>query len=157
FALSTGTGFAPSNFVLAAFGYNTGWRVDKHVRLLGNVNNDRRKDIVGFGDDGVWLSLASPTPKTYSPLIKSSLVGPPTYVLAGFGYNTGWRVDKHVRLLADVNGDGLQDIVAFGDDGVWTALSTGTGFAPAQFVLQAFGYNQGWRTDKHVRLLTDVN
>jgi len=157
FALSDGSGFAKSSFVLANFGYNQGWRVDKHVRLLGNVNIDGRKDIVGFFDDGVWLSLASPPPRLPSPLYKPSLFGPPAFVLANFGYNQAWRVDKHVRLLADVNGDGLQDIVAFGDDGVWTALSTGSGFGPAQFVLPSFGYNQGWRVDKHVRLLADVN
>ena len=33
-------------------------------------------------------------------------------------YNSGWRVDKHPRIVADVNGDGKVDIVAFGDSNV---------------------------------------
>jgi hypothetical protein len=37
--------------------------------------------------------------------------------------------DKHPRLLADVNGDGLSDIVAFDELGVWVSLSTASGFA----------------------------
>jgi len=46
-----------------------------------------------------------------------------------------------------------KDIVAFGDDGVWVARSTGSGFEAAQFVLAAFGYNQGWRVGKHPRFV----
>jgi hypothetical protein len=34
-------------------------------------------------------------------------------------------VDRHVRLLADITGDGRTDIVGFGDDGVWVSLSQG--------------------------------
>ena len=46
-----------------------------------------------------------------------------------------------------------KDIVAFGDDGVWVARSTGSGFEAAQFVLAAFGYNQGWRVGKQPRFV----
>jgi hypothetical protein len=35
-------------------------------------------------------------------------------VLAGFGYNQGWRVDQHPRFVEDVTGDGNADIVGFG-------------------------------------------
>ena len=147
-ALSTGTGFRPATFVIANFGYNQGWRVDRHVRLLADVNGDGRKDIVAFGDDGVWLSLAT----------ADGYFTPPAFVLANFGYNQGWTPSKHIRAMADVNGDGRQDIVAFGDDGVWIALSTGDGFGPAQFVLAAFGYNAGgWRVDMHPRMLADLD
>jgi hypothetical protein len=38
-----------------------------------------------------------------------------------------WFVDRHPRLLADITGDGRADIVAFGDTGVWTAISNGDG------------------------------
>jgi hypothetical protein len=146
-ARSTGTGFATPTRVLGGFGINSGsWQVEKHVRLLGDVNGDRKQDIVGFGRDGVWLAL-------------STGIGfaAPTFVLADFGYTQGWRVEKHVRLLADINNDNRQDIVAFGDDGVWTALATSTGFDPPRFVFANFGYNQAWRVEKHVRLLADIN
>jgi hypothetical protein len=49
-------------------------------------------------------------------------------VVTDFGFNTGgWRIDRHPRLLADINRDGLADIVGFGDAGIYTALSRGDG------------------------------
>ncbi|MBX3325627.1 MAG: FG-GAP-like repeat-containing protein [Nitrospira sp.] len=150
-ALSTGGGFAPVSPtpVVPDFGYDQGWRVDKHVRLLADVNNDGRKDIVGFGDDGVRLSLATSDGNFSNPV----------FVLANFGYKQGWRTERHIRTTADVNGDGMQDIVAFGDDGVWLAISTGNGFIePQQPVLSNFGFRVGsWRVDRHPRMLADVN
>src|SRR5262249_6419101 len=45
--------YRPS-FVLANYATNAGgWHPDKHVRLVGDVDNDGRTDIVGFGDAGV--------------------------------------------------------------------------------------------------------
>lgn len=147
-ALSTGTGFGDATFVLADFGYNQGWRLDRHVRLLADVNGDGRKDIAAFGDDGVWLALAT----------AQGSFTPPALVLAAFGTAQGWTSAKHLRTAADVNGDGRQDLVGFGDDGVWTALSTGNGFDPAQHVLADFGYSAGrWRLDRHPRVLVDIN
>ena len=37
-------------------------------------------------------------------------------------------MDKHLRFLTDVNGDGKADIVGFGDDAVQVALSDGQEF-----------------------------
>jgi len=71
-------------------------------------------------------------------------------------YKQGWGAENP-RLLADVNGDGKQDIVGFGQDGVWIAFSTGAGFGPIQFALAEFGYNQGWRVSDHVRAAADIN
>jgi hypothetical protein len=36
--------------------------------------------------------------------------------------------------MADVNGDGKQDIVGFANEGVWLALSTGTGFTAPRLI-----------------------
>ena len=80
-----------------------------------------------------------------------------------FGYDAssgGWRVEMHPRTVADVNGDGRADIVGFGGGGVYAALSTGTGFAAPQFVLQSFGYEPSagsWRVEIHPRTVADVN
>lgn len=127
-AYSTGTGFAAPVYDLADFGYNQGWRVDKHTRLVGDVNGDGRDDIVGFGDAGVYLSLST-----------ASGIGPAVYALAAFGANDGWNNTDHVRTLADINGDGRADLVGFGYDGVWTALSNGSSFDAVHYVLAAFG------------------
>jgi FG-GAP-like repeat len=134
---------------LAGFAFNNGvWRVEKHVRLLGDITGDGKADIVAFGDDGVWVATSNGAGFDVA-----------RFVIANFGYNAGgWRVDKHPRFLADVNGDGKADIVAFGDDGVWLATSNGSGFNPPQFVLADFGYNAGgWRVEDHPRLLADFN
>ncbi|WP_162180451.1 FG-GAP repeat domain-containing protein, partial [Methylocapsa aurea] len=109
---------------------------DKHVRLVADINSDGKADIIGFGDDGVWTALSA----------GDGGFAPEKFVLANIGFNQGWRPDKHVRLVADLNNDRRADIVGFGDDGVWTALSAGDGgFAPEKFVLANFGFNQGWR------------
>jgi hypothetical protein len=124
------------------------WNVDKHVRLMADVNNDQKGDIVAFGDAGVWTALSK----------GDGTFDPQKLVLADFGANQGWSPDKHVRLMADVNNDGKSDIVAFGDAGVWTALSKGDGtFDPQKLVLADFGMQQGWDPAKHVRVIANVS
>jgi hypothetical protein len=41
------------------FAVDQAWRVDRHPRFLADVNDDDRADIVGFGDAGVYVSLAT--------------------------------------------------------------------------------------------------
>jgi hypothetical protein len=49
-------------------------------------------------------------------------------------------VDRHLRFLADITGDGRADIVGFGDDGVWVSLSQGDGtFTAPRLVVGNFG------------------
>ena len=117
-----------------SFGFDQGWRVDKHPRFLADITGDGRADIVGFGDAGVWTALSN----------GDGSFQPAQFVQAEFGFDQGWRVDKHPRFLADITGDGRADIVGFGDAGVWTALSNGDGsFQAAQFVLADLGFEGG--------------
>jgi hypothetical protein len=146
-ALGTGSGFSEPHFVVPELGYDKGWVPDKHLRILANLNGDACDDIVAFGQDGVWFALAD----------GSGGFSAPIFAIPNFGANQAWDPAKHPRIMADINGDGRDDIVAFGDDGVWTALSTGTGFAPPHFVLADFGYNQGWRLPRNTRQLADWN
>jgi hypothetical protein len=120
--------------------------VSDHVRTMADVNGDGRQDIVGFGIHGTWIALSTGVG-----------FGPMQFAIADFGYNQGWRVSKHVRTMADINGDGRQDIVGFGENAVWIALSTGAGFGAAQLALSDFSYNQGWRVDRHPRFVADLN
>ena len=69
-------------------------------------------DIVGFGADGVHVSLAT----------GDGHFAPSTVELAFFGTNAGWSSnDTYPRELADVNGDGMADIVGFGNVGVYVS------------------------------------
>jgi hypothetical protein len=82
----------------------------------------------------------------------------PKRVLRDYAAETGWRVAKHPRLLADLTGDGHPDIVGFGFESVWTALNKRDGtFQPARPVLDGFCENAGgWRVADHLRFLADL-
>ena len=147
-ALNNGDGtFGPARFVLANFGYNQGWRVQAHPRFLADLTGDGRADIVGFGNAGVYVALNN----------GDGTFGEVRRVIDDLGYANGWRVEEHVRLMADLTGDGKADIVAFGNDGVWTAIGNGDGsFAAPRLVLAGFDSAQGWSAARHVRLMADL-
>ena len=132
------------------FGFNAGgWRIDKHVRLVGDVAGNKRGDLVGFGDGGVLVSFNNGN-NTFTKPVK--------LVLADFGYNAGgWRVEKHLRYLSDIRGVGRCDIVGFGDGGVLVSRNDGNAnFKPVHVALNDFGYSAGgWRLDRHLRFLGD--
>jgi hypothetical protein len=133
--------------VLAGFGVQQGWHVDKHPRLVIDLDNDGYPDIIGFGDDGVWTAIND----------RNGGFGTSQFTQGLFGYNQGWRVDQHPRLVIDLNGDGIADIIGFGDAGIWTAIGKGDGtFHDAQFVHANLGVQQGWRVDRHPRLAADL-
>lgn len=106
--------FEPSQLVLNDYGEAQGWTGGKHLRFLTDVTGDNTPDIIGFGNEGVWVSHNN---------------GDGTFeqaqlVCRGFGYNEdagGWRIDRHPRFLADITGDGRLDIVGFGGPGVHVA------------------------------------
>ena len=119
----------------------------QHPRMLADLTGDGRADIVGFGDDGVYVALGN---------------GDGTVRWAAgasdFGYGQGWRIDEHPRFITDITGDGRPDVVGFGNDGVFVALSNGDGsFQPIQLVLADFAPNaNGWHADRHPRVMADV-
>lgn len=151
-ALGTGTGsFGPVGFRAAAFGVQQGWLSDgSFPRMLADVNGDGRADIVGFGQDDVYVALGR-ADGGFTTAVASHV---------GFTRNTGWtNQDAYTRQLADVNGDGKADIVGFADDGVYVSLATGDGrFGDMAFAFSGFGRNSGWISDdRYHRELADVN
>jgi Phosphoesterase family/FG-GAP-like repeat len=143
--LSNGDGSFSLAAGIADFGVNQGWRVDQHPRFLADVTGDGRADIVGFGIAGAYVALSNGDGSF------SMADG-----IANFGVDQSWRVDQHPRFLADVTGDGRADIVGFGGDGVYVALSNGDGSFSLAAGIDNFGLDQGWRVDQHPRFLADV-
>ena len=83
---------------------------DQYPRELADVNGDGRADIVGFGQAGVQVSLATGNGHFAAPAFELTAFGP------GAG---GWSTDNiYPRELADVTGNGQADIVGFSQAGV---------------------------------------
>jgi len=162
-ALSNGDGtfgkrIDESNFLrpersLNKYGHDSSagrWRVDEHPRFVSDIDGDGRADIVGFHDNNVKTSLSLGNGTFKEPMV----------AVEGYAFNLGWRVDTHPRFMADINGDGQEDIVGFYKDGVYSSLSNGDGtFANPRLVLDSFGSVStagGWRK-KHYRFMADIN
>ena len=91
-------------------------------------------DIIGFGMSGVSIVRNNQKHE----------------VVSNFGYNAGgWRVDKHVRLLADTTGNKRLDIVGFGEAGVYISRNNDDNtFQPPRMVLSDFTYaGGGWHIE----------
>jgi hypothetical protein len=115
---------AGARFVLAGFGTQQGWQVDRHPRFMADITGDGRADIVGFGDAGVTTSVA----------LGDGGFAAAQLVVGDLGYNQGWRIGTNPRFVTDITGDRRADIVAIGNAGVYTAVSSGNGgFGPLQF------------------------
>jgi len=138
--------FTPKRLWLRAFGASQGWDSSKHLRLLSDVDGDGLADLVGFGENGVWVS-------------KSNGVRflDPVQVSNAFGYDTGWRLGTHVRALANLNNDRFADLIGLGPNGVQVALGNASGFDPPVMWSSDLGDSTGWLASQHVRLIGDVD
>ncbi|MFJ8664019.1 FG-GAP-like repeat-containing protein [Streptomyces sp. NPDC093795] len=143
--------FAEPLYVLDDFGADQGWTsVGEHPRFLLRTTGGGTADVVGFGPQGLVVSRGR----------GDGTFEPSKLVLNDFGTDQGWTGKKHLRLIADVTGDGNPDVVGFGDEGVWVSHNLGDGrFEQAQLVCRGFGYDDdagAWRVDRHPRFLADV-
>jgi hypothetical protein len=146
----TGKRMSDPQLVLAAFGKNQGWGdQNTHPRQLADVNGDGRQDIVGFFNDGVYVAFGTATGFTM-----------PSKKLSAFGVSAGgWSNNsQYPRMVVDINGDGLADIVGFASAGVFVALSTGEGFSAQAQWAAGYGTATGWSNmDEFPRTLADVD
>lgn len=126
-------------------------------RMFADVDGDGQLDIVGFGDAGVWVALGA------MPQADGTGAFGPIYLASpAFGRAQGWDYQSNKYSLADVNGDGLLDIVGFGNDLTGIALGSiadGSG----QFSWSTVNYtpdysaSTAWENSLHLRELADVN
>ena len=116
------------------------------------MNGDGMADIIGFGNAGVYVSLATGGGSFAAPI----------FALSTFGTAGGWTSENlYPREVADVNGDDRADIVGFGGTGVNVALGNADGtFDLPTSDLNAFGSGPSagaWTSeDEYPRLLADV-
>ncbi|HRY97474.1 MAG TPA: peptidoglycan DD-metalloendopeptidase family protein [Bacteroidales bacterium] len=160
-ATSYGTGFNAPSVWTADFANNSGlpgsgfdWNefetVDdechpSYIRTIGDVNGDGMTDIIGFGKYATYAYKSNGT-----EFVQYA-------VLYDFHEADGWNTRNYPRFVADVNGDGMDDIIGYGDDGVYVSLSTGTGFLPKRKWIGEFGRLQGYSNTKIERHIKDVN
>jgi hypothetical protein len=65
-------------------------------------------------------------------------------------------VQDYIRTVGDINGNNMTDLVGFGLDGVYIALSTGSGFSPVSRWTNSFDLSDGWTVADFVRTVGDV-
>lgn len=134
-----------STWIATAFTANSGWDAADNPVTLADVNGDGLSDIIGF-KSGTQVALAT-----------GSDFAPPTTWISNFSPEFNWTADQP-RYLADINGDGLADIVGFSTNGVITALADAANdrFIQQPGIFAFFAPNNGWDTDAP-RYLADVN
>ena len=113
--------FQPVRLATAMFGVGQGWTSqDARPRAVADLNHDGFADILSFDPGGTMVAFGN----------GDGTFTPPSADLADFGKSQGWSSDTvwH-RELADLNGDGYVDVVAFGIAGVLAGLNQEVFFA----------------------------
>lgn len=147
-ALGTKYGTFGKGIALYDFCTKKEWDDKKHERLVADVNNDGKKDLVGFGNGAVWSAFGNGD-GTFRKTVK---------IFNNFSAEQGYNTTVHERQIGDINADGKQDLIAFADKKIYVALGKGNGiFGEAQPAAVVMNANSGWRSDKHNRWAIDMN
>jgi hypothetical protein len=139
------------------FGTAQGWSKATTPRFIADVNNDGYVDIIGFGGSGVYVSEGR------APSADGSGAFAPSYLaIADYGNSTGWGATDHVRNFGDMNGDGVLDIIGFGDASTFVALghidqASGQVSWTLNAMLNDFTIAEGWNSQTHFRDVVDIN
>jgi hypothetical protein len=125
--------------------YDGGWRLDPHLCSLADVTEDGLLDIVGFGENHVYIGRNNGN-GTFSPaqfVIDNCCIGA-----------SGWQISLHSRFVADLTGGGRVDIIGCGDVGCDASSNNGrSGFGPVNIVINDFGTVQGWQMPSTLRVI----
>jgi autotransporter passenger strand-loop-strand repeat protein len=133
-----------------------GWTDATTVRDIVYDAKTGYYDIIAFGAAGVYVSMGQdPTTHNGQPFGQLYLA------LANFGSDQGWSVSGTPRLVGDVTGDGIPDIVGFGTSDTYVAVGSYDSSGNLQFKIDPtktiadYGSSEGWSssTDQTVRTL----
>ena len=94
---------------------------DRYPRSLVDINNDGKLDVVGFGEAQGYAALGDGKGGFGAINPVAGLSG---FTPVGGGWNSS---DRYPRLFADVNNDGLVDVVGFGEEHAFVALGKADG------------------------------
>lgn len=140
-------------------GDDQGWNNASTLRDVVADPQTGFDDILAFGYAGVYVAMGQ-DPATHG----GQPFGQLNLAMNDFGAAQGWSVDQTPRLVGDVNGDGILDIVGLGSTKTFVALGSKDQNGNLQFTVDPnltigdFGSAQGWSgTDPQtMRALGDV-
>ena len=148
--------FAPAQNWIKYYGSGGsagGW-TGAHPRHVIDVNGDDLPDIVGFASTGAMVALNTGD-NSFAPAQNWI-----EYYGSGKGHGS-WSPAHHPRIIEDVNGDDLPDIVGFASTGAMVALNTGSGgFSQPRNWIKYFGSGASigrWSVAYHPRYVKDLN
>ncbi len=132
--ISTGSGFkAPESWTVEFKGTNDNWIAGRNPRYIQDMNGDGLADLIGFTDDHVIVAFS--TGKSFTA---------PEKWTKDFTYNNGGWNDSAgtMRVLGDVNGDRLPDVIAFGHNNTYFGISVGSKFSSDLYdeIKDTYGY-----------------
>jgi len=127
--------------------------LNDYLRILKDFNNDGKADIIGFGAVGVHVAQASN--QKFDVMQDSGTA----VVIDHFGTEAGWTTRRHQRVVADIDNDGLLDIVGFGDVGVIVSYGSASGMEAPIDVGPNYYKFEGWASEAgyYIRKVIDVN
>ncbi|KKB96858.1 FG-GAP repeat protein, partial [Candidatus Arcanobacter lacustris] len=154
---SSGNGFGGNSFFKDLYSHTPyGWTSQNlYPRVVGDINGDGKADIMGFAYGAVYAMTSNG--RGFNEAFEITNAKPYTGIWS--------EQNKFPRMLADVNGDGWDDIVGFGINHVYVsfAIPTTKGaeqvkFTEPQHVLANFGTSNGWESqEQHPRFMADIN
>lgn len=89
-------------------------------------------DYATPGGYTITLSITDDVTPTANTLVQTAevVLTESSRESSGGAWNTGWRVNFHVRRVADLNQDGFDDVIRVGDIDTYVQLGSATGLQP---------------------------